>query len=134
MTLTLMLPALLSLQPIVAEPLPSATPADTPVITDLAQLPLTEAAAPRCGIVFALIEAAQQAGDSEAKQWPDLANANGREFFVRAMAKLMEDRGLDQLAVRALAEREAVRLSNEDNRQAHALMEPCLLMKQTAGL
>ena len=104
------------------------------VIEDFAQLPVEEAAAPRCGVVFAVVMGQQQAGEAQAKEWPDLASTNGREFFVRAMAKLMDQRGLDQGQVEALSRREAARLSGEGNKRLDELMPPCLLMKQAAGL
>lgn len=126
--LTLVSYALLfSLQPI-------ASAAAPPAITQLSQLPLEEAAAPRCGVVFAIIENAQKAGNARARQWPDMASSNGREFFVRAMARLMDDRSLDREQVAALTLRESALLSENDNKGANDLMEPCLLMKRAAGL
>ena len=120
-----------------SQPAPDA-PAGTepqPVpITELSQLPVGEAAGPRCGVVFALVDVAQRAGDEQATQWPDLQSGNGREFFVRAVAKLMEDRALTREQVDALLSREARRLRDDDLRPAYELMPPCLLMKQAAGL
>lgn len=127
--MTLLLPAILSLA------LQSAAPALPPVVPlDLSQLPLEEAAAPRCGVVFAIVEGWQQAGDKRAGQWPDLASGNGREFFVRAMARLMDDRGLDRDAISALVSREYENLSGDNGKRVNDLMSPCLLMKQAAGL
>ena len=113
----------------------SASPAPPPVvIEDLSQLPVQEAAAPRCGVVFAVIEGQQAGGSERAKQWPDLAKNNGREFFVRAMAKLMDDRGLNRATIAQLVAREREKLAADDYKTAYQLMEPCLLMKQSAGL
>lgn len=128
MTASMMSAALaIALQSAAAEPPPV-------VIEDLAQLPVGEAAAPRCGVVFAIVEGLQQAGNEGAKQWPDLASSNGREFFVRAMAKLMDDRGLDREQVEALVHREVENLSGDDRNRIDELMPPCLLMKQASGL
>ena len=112
----------------------ASSPPPPVVIEDFAQLPVQEAAAPRCGVVFALIEGQQFVGKKRAKQWPDLAKTNGKEFFVRAMVKLMDDRGLNRDQVMQLVEREKEKLAQDDLKSAYDLMEPCLLMKQAAGL
>lgn len=106
-----------------------AAPAPTgPAITDLAELPIEEATAPRCGVVFAIVEGAQTAGNTRAAQFPDLKQNGGREYFVRAMASLMERRGLDREAALALVGKEVERLSQDDFEGAFDLMPPCLLL------
>ena len=56
-----------------------------------APLSLQQSTALRCSAAFALGAALQNRG--EATTWPPLA-ARGREFFVRALARLMDDAGL----------------------------------------
>lgn len=110
-----------------------AVPDQAP-ITSLSQLPVEEATAPRCGVAFAIIEGTQEDGDARAKEWPDIKTSGGREFFVRAMAKLMEDRGLDQDAVVALVASEVELMSQDGYRRANDMMPACLLLKEAAGL
>jgi hypothetical protein len=45
-------------------------------------------------------------GDAGVAQWPALGT-RGREFFVRALAQLMDDTGLDRDGIAALAGLEA---------------------------
>lgn len=123
---------LLTLQ--AAPPAPDSPDAAAPTITDLSQLPIEQAAAPRCGVAFAIMEGIQQAGDERAKQWPDIETSGGREFFVQAVGKLMADNGLDEQSVLNLVEREVARLSSDNYERAHEMMPPCLLMLEASGL
>jgi hypothetical protein len=129
MMISLLLAATLQSTALASEP--EAPPV---VLEDFAQLPIEEATGPRCGVVFAIVEGQQSVGESRATQWPDLAKTNGREFFVRAMAKLMDDRKIGREQVARLVERERATLSQDDFKAAYELMEPCLLMKQSVGL
>ena len=64
-----------------------------------------------------------------------MATGGGREFFVRAMANLMDTRELDRVAVERLIVREVTLLdSDEGSDRVEAMMPACLLMKQSAGL
>jgi hypothetical protein len=109
-------------------------PAAPPPITDLAQLPVTEATAPRCAIAFAIVGQWQKAGEERGKQWPDMETGGAREFFVQAMAGLMDARSLDRDALLALVAREAERLRAEGDGAIAAMMPACLNVKQSAGL
>lgn len=110
-------------------------PAPTdPAIADLSELPIEEATAPRCGVVFAIVEGAQTAGDARAAQFPDLKQNGGREYFVRAMAGLMERRGLGRDAALTLVGKEVERLSEDSFEGAFDLMPPCLLLLEAADL
>lgn len=105
-----------------------------PAITDFAQLPVEEATAPRCSVAFAIIQGAQEAGDERARQWPDLVDAKAREFFVRSMARLMDDRKLDRAQIEQLVDRETKRLLSDDDKAANDMMPSCLLLLERAGL
>jgi hypothetical protein len=123
--------ALFALQSTAAPPAMAATVAQP---SELSDLPLEQAAAPRCGVVFAMVEGLQKGGSPSAKKWPDMSAANGQEFFVQVMAKLMDDASLDQETVTALVSREVELLSVDMDNQIDELMPPCLLIKDAMGL
>ena len=54
----------------------------------------------RCSAAFALVARWQQAGIAEFVQYPPL-DERGREFFVRASAKVMDEAKLDREAIQA---------------------------------
>lgn len=85
----------------------------------------------RCGAAFALVAQAQARGDKAAQQWPVLA-ARGREFFVRAMAQVMDASGLDRDGITAIASAEAESLSALG--EVGKIMPSCLLMLEAARL
>jgi hypothetical protein len=116
-----------------AAPAPSA-PASPAPITDLAQLPVTEATAPRCAIAFAIVGQWQQAGEPRGRQFPDMQSGNAREFFVQAMAGLMDAQRLDRTALLAVVARETERLQAAGDDSITAMMPACLSIKQAAGL
>ena len=103
-------------------------------LTDFAQLPATEVAAPRCAIAFGLVGQWQQAGEPRGKAWPDMAATGGREFFVQAMAQLMDSRRLDRAALIAMVARESERLQAAGDGTIAAMMPACLSLKAAAGL
>lgn len=109
-------------------PAPAPAPSLTPEPAPLGQ---TDRALLRCATTFALVARAQAEGDALAKGWPDLGQ-RGREFFVQAMAQLMETTGRDRAAITALAtaEAEALVASGEVPR----LMPACLSMLEAAKL
>ena len=111
----------------------TAAPPPAP-LADLAQLPATEAAAPRCAIAFGLIGQWQQAGEARGTAWPDMAATGGREFFVQAMAQLMDARRLDRAALLAMVARESERLQAAGDDTIAAMMPACLSLKAAAGL
>ena len=124
--LTALAPALLA-QASAAAPPPAS-------LTDFAQLPATEAAAPRCAIAFGLVGQWQQAGEPRGRAWPDMAATGGREFFVQAMAQLMDARRLDRAALIAMVARESERLQAAGDDTIAAMMPACLSLKAAAGL
>jgi hypothetical protein len=128
--LAMLAPALLAQ----AAPAAPAAPAPAPPITDLAQLPVTEATAPRCAIAFAIVGRWQQAGEPRGRQWPDMATGGAREFFVQAMAGLMEGRALDREALKGVIGREGQRLAAAGDGAVAAMMPACLEVKRAAGL
>jgi putative Ca2+/H+ antiporter (TMEM165/GDT1 family) len=120
--LNLLFSAALSLQ--------SAPPALVPA-PEPAPLSQQDRALLRCAAAFALAARAQTEGDADARQWPDLA-ARGREFFVRALAQLMEAGDRDRAAIAALANAEAEALTTSGD--LPKVMPACLIMLEASGL
>lgn len=84
-----------------------------------------------CSATFALVANRQQAGEQEALAFPDVGE-RGREYFVRAMASLMDSAGLDRAAVASLLDGEARNLA--DSAALYRAMPACLLALDAAGL
>jgi hypothetical protein len=95
------------------------------------QLTQENAALLRCSAAFALVSFGQANGNEASMRWPVL-DPRGQEFFVRSMAKLMDDTGLSRDEVSQLASAEAQRLLDED--QVDAVMPACLLMLEASGV
>ncbi|MFU7529674.1 hypothetical protein [Qipengyuania sp. ASV99] len=109
--------------------------ADEMAVPSLDQIPIEQAAAPRCGVAFALVGRWQRAGEPRGSAYPDMNSEGGREFFVRSMAGLMDSQGISREAVAAMVAAEAESLATPEGEQKVAAMMPaCLLMKQSAGL
>jgi hypothetical protein len=85
----------------------------------------------RCAAAFAVVANAQASGDASAQQWPALGT-RGREFFVRALAQLMDETGLDRDGIALLAGLEAKAL--RDSGDTDKIMPSCLLMLEASGL
>jgi hypothetical protein len=124
----------LLLQSAPATPPNDAVPTEAP-LTSLDELPIEQAAAPRCAIAFAVISRWQKTGDERGADYDDMESEGGREFFVRTMAQLIDDTGLDRAQLTRLAHEEVLKLDNEEGAQrVEAMMPACLLMKRSAGL
>jgi len=131
--LTSLLAAMLALQAAPESPASAASGANAVVTLDA--LPLEHAAAARCAVAFATVSRWQKAGDARADGYPDIEASGGREFFVRVMAKLMEDTGLGREDIIALSTRAADENEGEGGPQRiKAMMPACNLMKTAAGL
>ena len=85
----------------------------------------------RCAVAFAMVSGGQANGDAQALKWPGLGT-RGREFFVRAMAQLMDATGRDRAAISALANTEAQALAAND--EVGRIMPSCLLMLEASGV
>ncbi len=85
----------------------------------------------RCAAAFALVANGQANGDRAAQQWPALGT-RGREFFVRAMAQLMDASGLDRAGIAQLASKEAEALTASG--EVGKVMPSCLLMLEAARI
>ena len=95
------------------------------------QLSLEQKTLVRCSAAFALAANLQESGDKSLGEVPEL-RARGQEYFVRAMATLMDQTGLGREAVAALLKAEVGQLA-EGDALAQA-MPPCLASLETSGL
>lgn len=109
-----------------------AIAAEPPEPASQPQLTLDERTLLRCSAAFAIIASEQARGVERALAWPPLAE-RGKEYFVRAGAKLMEAHQLDDADVTALYRAEVNRLQDESGEASdpqavvRAIMQPCLL-------
>lgn len=78
----------------------------------------------RCSAAFALVAAEQQRAPGGVTAFPPLGQ-RGREYFVRAVAQVMDDTGLPRQDVVAELEREARDLSADG--RLDQVMPACLL-------
>jgi hypothetical protein len=107
-------------------PVPLAAQVATP-----APLTLEQRTMVHCSAAFALVANRQQGGEQEALAFPALAD-RGREYFVRAMASLIDSAGLDRTAVAALLDAEARNLA--ESKALYKAMPGCLLALEASGL
>lgn len=103
----------------------AAQPAPAPVLSQESRALL------RCSAAFALVSRRQANGDATARRWPAL-DVRGREFFVRSLAQLMDQTGLDRDGIALLAGVEAKAL--QDSGEADAIMPSCLVMLESSGV
>lgn len=108
-----------------------AAPAAAEKPATLADVPIEQATAPRCGIAFAVVQDWQAKGDPRGAEFPALAETRGREFFVVAMARLMDSFSLEQADVTRLVQAEVAR-HGEDGGEAIASMMPACLALMAA--
>ncbi len=85
----------------------------------------------RCAAAFALVAEGQAKGNAMAKKWPPV-EARGREFFVRALAQLMDATGLDRGGISQLVSAEAQGLW--DRGEVDKVMPSCLVMLDASGV
>lgn len=99
---------------------PAAEPALTP----------PQAAALRCGVVFALGAKMQADKAPLAADWPPLGT-RGKEYFVRVTAKLIDDTGASRETLAAMAMRQLPALS--EPAALAAAMPGCLTLLEASG-
>lgn len=85
----------------------------------------------RCAAAFALVSEGQAKGKAAATRWPPLGT-RGREFFVRALAQLMDTTGRDRGGITQLVSAEAQGLW--DRGEVDKVMPSCLIMLESSGL
>jgi hypothetical protein len=93
----------------------------------------------RCSAAFAIVAEEQQRGVAAAAAYPPLRE-RGREYFVRASVRLMDDLALSRAQVEASlrAEVEALQKATSEATDPAAylgsVMQPCLSALEASGL
>lgn len=124
-------PLMLALMPAIpaaaqqVAPLPPAAPTPAPALS------LEQRMLLRCSAAFALVAHGQAVGDPAALAWPAMGE-RGREFFVRASARLIDEASLDRAALTAVMVQEAQGLGDGD--ALTTAMPPCLSALEASGL
>lgn len=108
-----------------------AIPVERAPSPPLPVLSAPQAAALRCGVVFAMGAKMQAEGKPAAASWPPL-DTKGREFFVRTAARIMEETGADRTAIQALAAAQLATL--KDDAAVLGAVPGCLVLLDAAGL
>ncbi len=85
----------------------------------------------RCSAAFAMVAFGQGNGNQEALQYPPMAE-RGKEFFVLASARVMDEAQLDIAAIEAELSREAQDIW--DNGDLPRVMPACLQLLEQSGL
>ena len=112
---------------------PAADASEPAPTMEVVDLPIEQQTALRCGVAIAIATEAQRARNAEGRDWPDLVEGNrGREFFVRSMARLMDDTGMAREDIALRGRKEAEHLAQDGN--LDAVMPACLLMMEASGL
>lgn len=96
-----------------------------------AQMSQEHAAMLRCSAALALVSYGQANGDEAVRAWP-IIDPRGREFFVRSLARIIDDTGMTREQVSQMAEAEAQRLI--DNNLLDSVRPGCLLMLDASGV
>lgn len=102
-----------------------AAPAIAPAQTQPPQLSPDQRMLLRCSAAFALVANGQANGNGEALRYPDMSQ-RGREFFVRASARVMDEAGLDRAQIAAALSAEAQDLW--DKGTLYQVMPVCLTL------
>jgi hypothetical protein len=103
----------------------------TAAAQDAQQLNLEQKTLVRCSAAFALAANMQENGDRSLGEIPEL-RARGQEYFVRAMASLMDSEALGREAVAALLKVEVAALAEGD--MLARTMPACLASLEASGL
>lgn len=114
-----------------ATPAPEKPTPQTP--SSFADLPFEQSTAPRCGMAFAIVQGWQEAGDTRGAAWPSLAEKGAREFFVKAMVRLIDSYSLEQPDVMRLVEAEQTRLQAQEFAAVDAMMPSCLALLEVSS-
>jgi hypothetical protein len=112
--------------------LQAAAPAsDKPA--SLAELSVEEATAPRCGMAFGIVQGWQEAGYERGAAFPSMKEADAREFFLRAMVRLIDRYNLERSDVARLVEAETQRYESDNFTSVEEMMPACLILLDAAS-
>jgi hypothetical protein len=117
---------------------PLTLAAAVPLLLAATQAPLVDSAtAMRCSAAFGIIANEQARGIDSAKAYPELGQ-RGREFFVQAAARLMDEEKLTREQLRARFKTEVEKLQNESIASSdpaatlRGIITPCLALLDAA--
>ena len=85
----------------------------------------------RCAAAFSIVSYGQQNGNEAARKWPALGD-RAREFFVRSLAQIMDDTGLDRDGISQLVSKQAQEMW--DRQEIDKVMPSCLVMLEASGV
>ncbi|MXO65172.1 hypothetical protein [Altericroceibacterium endophyticum] len=77
----------------------------------------------RCSVVFAMIAGGQENGVEEALAYPPMEE-RGKEYFVRALAQVMQDTGMSRQQIFDAIKMETKAIAQSDNRDT--IIDVCL--------
>lgn len=117
--------AMMQAAPVSAQPARAQSDLKEPVVS------LEQQTSLRCSAAFAIVAAEQGAEVSSAQSYPAM-EARGKEFFVRSMARVMDDAGLSRDQVAMMVNTHAQALVAED--AVDEAMPACLLLLDASGL
>jgi len=93
----------------------------------------------RCSAAFAIVANEQQRGIASARAYPPLGE-RGKEYFVRAGARLIDELGLSREQLQALLKTEVEALqarameAGDPAAFVDSVMQPCLTALEASGL
>ena len=109
-----------------AQAVPPASPSAPPALS------LEQRSAARCSAAFALVAGAQERQEAWALGWPDL-RVRGKEYFVQATARLMDETGADRGGIMGIVDGE-VAVFAKDYAALRNVMPACLVSLDASGL
>lgn len=128
--LSLVAPVLAALAvPALAQDAPPPEPVPAPWAEP--ELDLEQTMAMRCSIAFALVADMQVAGEEAGLAYPAIEE-RGREYFVRTMARLMDETGLDRDRLRVVLDREVAEV--RAGSMVEEIMPACMVALDASGL
>lgn len=131
MTISLLTALALPLALQAVSPPPSAAPAKP---TSFADLPIEQATGPRCGFAFAIVQGWQEAADPRGGNWPNMEEAQAREFFLTAIVRLIDDYDLQRGDVTQMVESETATHQADNFARIEAMMPACLALLEASGV
>jgi hypothetical protein len=110
-----------------------AAPASSPGVASFEDLPIEQTTGPRCGVAFAIVQGWQEAGNARGGAFPNMAEANAREFFLIAMVRLIDAYSLERPDVTRLVEAEKARHQADNFATVEAMMPGCLALLELSS-
>jgi hypothetical protein len=84
-------------------------------------------------VAFAIVQGWQEAGNARGGAFPNMAEANAREFFLIAMVRLIDAYSLERPDVTRLVEAEKARHQADNFATVEAMMPGCLALLELSS-